>query len=419
MKVGLFSTSDIEGGAPRATFRLFQSLRKNGTDVSLVVQRQRSKETGIIATQQILGWETSRFRAILDRLPAVYIDPLKRPRIAPNWVPDSLARLAAQRHFDIVNIHLVNCGFMRVETLVKFHCPLVWTLHDMWAFTGGCSYSEGCNRYEGNCGCCPMLGKGEENDLSRRIWKRKRSAWKNLNLTVVTPSLWMKTCAQKSSLLREHPVECVPNGIDTGIFYPEGMEFARQKLDLPARARIVLFGATSADSDPRKGFDLLAAALARLPREIEGVPVVAVVFGNHGPTTISGLDIPLQALGVIKTDEHLRLIYSAADVFATPSREDNLPNTVIESLACGTPVVAFDIGGMPDMIDHERIGRLVKPFETAAFASALSAELAQGNLERRARCRQTVLDKFGMDRQAAAYRQIYEHALKRNFASSI
>jgi glycosyltransferase involved in cell wall biosynthesis len=417
--VGLFSSSDLEGGAPRATYRLFHALKRNGTEVSLVVQRKRSRETGIIATQHVFGWETSRVRSLLDRLPAVCIDPVKRPRIAPNWVPDSLAQLAAQNHFDVVNIHLVNCGFMRVETLAKFRCPLVWTLHDMWAFTGGCSYSEGCNLYQRSCGCCPMLGGGAENDLSRRIWMRKRIAWKNLNLVVVAPSQWMTTCAQRSSLFREHTVKCVPNAIDTGVFYPEDMAFARQKLDLPCRARLVLFGATSADADPRKGFDLLVAALSRLPREIDKVPVVAVVFGNHAPISISGLDIPLRVLGVIKDDEHLRLIYSAADVFAAPSREDNLPNTVIESLACGTPVVAFDIGGMPDMIDHQKVGRLVKPFETEAFASALCAELAGGRLEGRERCRQTVLDKFSMDRQSAAYRQIYEDALKWKFAKKI
>jgi glycosyltransferase involved in cell wall biosynthesis len=418
MKVGLISSSDIGGGAPRATYRLFQKLNQQGIDASLVVQRQQILESKIIPIHRIMGFETSRIRTILDRLPAIFFDPIKRPCILPNWVPDHLPQIADRYQFDVINIHLVDCGFMRVETLAKFGRPLVWTLHDMWAFTGGCSYSNGCSRYEGHCGSCPKLG-GKHRDLSLKIWTRKRDAWKDLNLTVVTPSQWMKTCAQKSSLLRGHPVECVPNGIDTGIFYPEGMEFARQKLDLPARARIILFGATSAESDPRKGFDLLVAALSRLPSQIGGVPILAAVFGNRGPVSISGLKIPILSFGVINDDVHLRALFSAADVFAAPSREDNLPNTVIESLACGTPVVAFNIGGMPDMIDHERTGHLVKPFETSAFAFSLSAEMSGTNPGRRAGCRQAVLDKFSIDRQAVAYRQVYEDASKRSFSKRI
>ena len=408
MNIGLFSTSDSEGGAPRATFRLFQALRQTGTGASLVVQRQHSQASGVIPTQRLLGWETSRIRTILDRLPAVCSAPLKRPRISPNWVPDSMPQLASRLGFDVVNLHLVNCGFVQVESLARFRQPLVWTLHDMWAFTGGCSYGAGCTRFEGKCGRCPLLGEKEENDLSRRIWQRKQKAWRNLNLTIVTPSRWMKSCVQRSSLLGRYAVECIPYGIDTDIFRPEDREKARQELGLPIHCHLVLFGATAVDSDPRKGFDLLVGALARLPRELAGKPVVVAVFGNKVPVHIPNLEMPLRSLGSVKGDDQLRLVYSAADVFAASSREDNLPNTVIESLACGTPVVAFDIGGMPDMIDHEKTGRLVKPFDTASFGIALAAELGADRAHRRATCRQAALERFSMMRQASAYRAIYE-----------
>lgn len=408
MKVGLFSTSDIEGGAPRATFRLFQALKESGTDVSLVVQRQRTQAAGVIPTQRMMGWETSRIRMILDRLPAVFIDPVKRPRVVPNWVPDALPQLAATKGFDVVNLHLVNCGFMRIESLARFRQPLIWTLHDMWVFTGGCAYSEGCERYQDSCGCCPLLGAKKENDLSRRVWDRKRQAWGNLDLTIVTPSQWMKTCAERSSLLGRYPIKCIPYGIDTELFQPEPQAEARRTLRLNVDAYLVLFGATAAESDPRKGFDLLAATLARLPREISGRPVVGVVFGNQRDVMIPGLDIPLISLGQLSDDKILRMVYSAADVFAAPSREDNLPNTVIESLACGTPVVAFNIGGMPDMIDSGRTGRLVAPFNTEEFAAAIVAELAADQPARRAACRASATRFFSQARQAAAYNQLYE-----------
>ena len=297
---------------------------------------------------------------------------------------------------------------MRIETLTKFFQPLVWTLHDMWAFTGGCSYVAGCSRFEGQCGQCPMLGGKEENDLSRRIWQRKKQAWGDINLTIVTPSRWMKSCVQRSSLLGRYAVECIPNGINTDVFRPEDQEKARQELGLPIHCHLVLFGATAADSDPRKGFDLLVRALASMPREVAGKPVVAAVFGNKAPVHIPNLEMPLRSLGLVKGDDQLRLVYSAADVFAASSREDNLPNTVIESLSCGTPVVAFDIGGMPDMINSGRTGQLVPAFDTASFGIALAAELGADRATRRATCRKSVLERFDVVHQAEAYRRIYE-----------
>jgi glycosyltransferase involved in cell wall biosynthesis len=218
----------------------------------------------------------------------------------------------------------------------------------------------------------------------------------------------MKSCVQRSSLLSRYAVECIPNGINTDVFRPEDQEKARQKFGLPIHCHLVLFGATAADSDPRKGFDLLVRALASMPREVAGKPVVAAVFGNKAPVHIPNLEMPLRSLGSVKGDDQLRLVYSAADVFAASSREDNLPNTVIESLSCGTPVVAFDIGGMPDMINSGRTGQLVPAFDTASFGIALATELGADRATRRATCRKSVLERFDVVHQAEAYRRIYE-----------
>lgn len=419
MKIGLFSTSDIEGGAPRATFRLFQGLRRMKADVELIVQRCRSREPGIVVAHRFLGLETNRVRTILDRLPVCCIDPVKRPGVVPNWVPDSLAQLAARHRFDVVHLNLVSSGFLRVENVPRFRQPIVWTLHDMWTFTGGCHYSQGCERYVAACGACPLLGKSPEVDLSRRIWQRKRSAWRNLNLTVVAPSNWMKECIERSSLLGEYPVVRIPYGIDTDLFQPQAQAEARQELGLPDRAHVVLFGASLADSDRRKGFDLLRAALAKLPAQIEGRPVMAVVFGNTEEIELAGMSIPLVCLGPIRSDARLRTIYSAADVFAAPSREDNLPNTVIESLSCGTPCVAFQIGGMPDLIKPGHTGRLVTPFDTNEFSNALSTGLQESGKEaRQAACRRFVLENFTLVRQATEYARLYEKVLSESQLSS-
>jgi glycosyltransferase involved in cell wall biosynthesis len=299
-----------------------------------------------------------------------------------------------------------------VETIGKFNKPLVWTLHDSWAFTGGCHVPFECKKYRQSCGACPVLGSSREKDLSRWTWRRKERAWRDLNLTVVTPSRWLAECARASALFRGVRVEVIPNGLDTGMFQPRPKEVARDLLDLPHDKKIVLFGAMGVAADPNKGFHLLQAALRELGRG--GADLVAVIFGADDAAGISVPGMTVVSLGRIHDDRKLAVLYAAADLFVAPSLLENLPNTVMEAMACGTPCIAFNQGGMTDLIDHEVTGYLAQPYEAADLANGMQQLLENDGRrqEMSARCRRKVEGEFALEKVAARYAGLYRTVLE-------
>jgi glycosyltransferase involved in cell wall biosynthesis len=254
----------------------------------------------------------------------------------------------------IVNLHWVLDGFVSVEMVPRLGLPLVWTMHDMWPFTGGCDYSLGCERFTQACGACPVAGSKSPRDLSHWIWRRKRRCWSGLDLTVVAPSRWLAGCARRSSLFRDRRIEVIPYGIDTATFKPIDRTAARSLLSLPADARLVMFGAH--DETPRKGLRELAAALRALASEVD---LEALVVGPSTLVERADLGFPVHARGPFSDEVSMAAAYSAADVLVLPSRWDNLPLVGLEALACGTPVVGFaGESGIPDIVDHQGNGYL-------------------------------------------------------------
>ena len=199
-----------------------------------------------------------------DQLPARRYRHRAPGLFSTAWLPDLLAsRLLAQRP-DVVHLHWINYGFVRIETLARIGRPLLWTLHDMWPFTGGCHYAGACGRYQAGCGDCPQLDSASAVDLSSRTMRRKRLAWSGRDLTVIAPSRWLAGLAGRSALFAASRVEVIPNCLDTVRFCPGSKAAARAALGLPQDRRLVLFVALDADAEPRKGFDQLEAALGRL-----------------------------------------------------------------------------------------------------------------------------------------------------------
>jgi glycosyltransferase involved in cell wall biosynthesis len=301
-----------------------------------------------------------------------------------------------------------------VETLRKFNRPIVWTLHDSWAFTGGCHVPFDCTRYRENCGVCPVLGSASEKDLSRWTWNRKARAWRDLDLTVVTPSRWLAECARSSSLFRDARVEVIPNGLDTETFQPLDKTSSRTLLGLPQDKKIILFGAVRGLSDPNKGFHLLTPALQEVAKGSKDA--LAVVFGSSGYAGMPDLGMPVTFLGRIDDDHSLAKIYSAADVFVAPSKQENLPNTVMEAMACGTPCVAFHQGGVPDLVDHAVSGYLAQPFDTEDFARGI--EWILGDDDRRAelsdQARRKIVAEFSLANVSERYATIYRELLEKS-----
>ena len=284
-------------------------------------------------------------------------------------------------------------------------------MHDMWPFTGGCHYDEGCGRYRQSCGRCPQLGSNRERDLSRWVWNQKSRNWRKIPMTIVAPSRWIAECARQSSLFGAMRVEHIPNGIDTDIYQPLDKAKARSRFDLPPDSMLILFGAAAIGRDTRKGLQLLPAAIEQIAARLARCTLVT--FGSVGQDALPSFPIPARHIGEIHGEAELAALYAAADVFVAPSLQDNLPNTVMEALACGTPCVAFNIGGMPDMIEHMRNGYLARPFESGDLAEGIAwvIESPERRRELSESARRKIEQEFTLPLQAQRYRALYAEIL--------
>lgn len=413
MKTVLLSNDDLKWGAGRAAYRLHQGLRKLEVDSHLLVQTKLSEDETVIAPTTAIAKTLAKVRPTLNSLPLKFYSQFDQGVYSTQWIPDRLVHQVEQFSPHIINLHDITLGYMQIETLAKFKQPLVWTLHDMWAFTGGCHYSNGCDRYQDSCGDCPQLNSHKDRDLSRWIWQRKVNNWKKLNLTIVTLSQWMTDCVKKSSLLQDFPIEMIANGLDLERFKPIDKALAKKILGLPQDRQIILFGAMNATSDHRKGFQALYPALKSLNQEQWQTRIQLIIFGSSQPQNPPDFGFPTQYLGKLSDDIALSLVYSAADVFVAPSQEDNLPNTVLESLACGTPCVAFKIGGMPDLIEHQKNGYLAQPFDTEDLANGIQwiLENTEQVNQLRDRARKKVETEFNQTIQSQKYLSLFNKIL--------
>ncbi|MBS0470103.1 MAG: glycosyltransferase [Proteobacteria bacterium] len=317
---------------------------------------------------------------------------------------------------DIVHLHWVNYGYFSPEGIGALRTPVVWTLHDMWPFTGGCHYTEGCTHYRNNCGRCPVLGSSRDADLSSRLLGRKRAAWNGHEFSIVAPSTWMAESARaEGSLFARMPVSIIANPIDTTCFTPGDQAAARQKFGLPPDAPIVVFGGNKAVQNVMKGYPLLRDALQQLGRK----DVHLAIFGSgEDARGRIGLDMPVHLLGTLRSDADIVDAYRAGDLFVLPSVQDNLPNTVAEALSCGTPVAAFRIGGVPDMVQNGINGFLANEGDTASLARAIAAglEASRSGHTFQDAARRSAEAMFDPRNVAQAYLEVYRAALARKTA---
>ena len=413
MKILLLNTNDISGGAAIAAYRLLKGLQQNGIEAQMLVQSKKSDDYSVIGPQTKRQKIFGKLRPTLDSIPVRLYKQRKKIIFSPAFLPDNIFKKIQDINPGIIHLHWIAGGFMKIESLAKIKRPIVWTLHDMWAFTGGCHYDEECGKYNKKCGYCPILGSNKKNDLSYKIFKRKEKSWKNLDLTIVTPSSWLGECAKKSSIFYKTRVEVIPNGIDLNRFKPIDKNIARDILCLPKDKKLILFGALSALSDKRKGFSLLKEALKKFSSK-ENKDIELFIFGSSKPRDEENLGFKTHYLGQLNDEISLALVYSAVDVMTVPSIQENLPNTIMESLACGTPIVAFNVGGIHDMIEHQRNGYLAKPSDTGDLAYGIKWVLEDNvkwkQLSQNAR--EKVIKEFDIMKIASRYFKLYEDILK-------
>jgi glycosyltransferase involved in cell wall biosynthesis len=417
MKVLHLSTFDIDGGAARAAYRVHHGLKRVGVDSQMLVRVKSSTDRAVTAPKSGLEKGLARFRADLNQLP---LRPYQRKTkistggFSPQWVPDGLLPTITEMNPDIIDLHWVSNGYLQIETIAKFNKPIVWTLMDMWAFTGGCHYSFTCDRYTNNCGTCPILQSEKDQDLSRKVWQRKQQAWKEINLTLVSPTNWLANCARSSALFKNHRIEVIPFCLDTKVFKPIDKQEARRILNFPDDKLLVLFGAIEATKDHRKGFHLLQAALQNLGKTEWREKIELAVFGASEPETPIDLGFKAHYLGRFKDDISLAVLYSAADVMIVPSMQEAFGQTASEAIACATPVVAFNGTGLADIVEHQQNGYLAQPFEVEDLARGIAWVLEDRDRHQQLsqRAREKAEQEFYLELQAERYLKLYNQLLQ-------
>jgi glycosyltransferase involved in cell wall biosynthesis len=409
MKVAMLNTFDSGGGAARSAYRLHQGLLRQGVASHFVSQYNKSTDPEIICGNGRTDKLIALLRPIADALP-LNLHPKrdKRKPFSTAYVPVAQRVRKATVEADIIHLHWVTHGFVNIPFLTKARRPVVWTLHDSWPFTGGCHLPGECRRYRDACGFCPQLGSSREWDLTRLNWRRKTRAWQDANMVVVAPSNWLAECARSSSLFSGHRVEVIPNGIDVEVFKPLNRSQCRNILNLPQNKNLILFGAMGALSDENKGFELLRQAVATLPKQVAGKENMLVVFGAR-PTELPNLNVEVHFMGTMTDDIALSVLYASADVMVVPSKQENLPNTIMEAMACGTPVVAFQTGGIPDLIEHQHSGYLASAFDIEDLARGIAWLIDENDHANTfgIRCRQKVEREFALDLVTSRYIELY------------
>jgi glycosyltransferase involved in cell wall biosynthesis len=420
MKVVIISTNDCEGGAARAAFRLHRGLRAAGVESSMLVS---SKTSSLDSVQQVhpvpardaFFWDLLQMHAVhFNRTPVsnTYFSLCQRGT--------DVSTHPLVTGADVIHLHWI-ADFQSCPSLTRLLAlgkPVLWTLHDQRPFTGGCHYSAGCDRYKTDCAGCPQLV--HDMGLARALLADQLELLAADRITVVALSRWMAACARESRLFARSPIEVVPNGLETDVFVPMDREQARLQLGLPAQECLILFGADYG-AEQRKGFHKLQEALDHcmenpaFARQIQEGRIQLISFGQPADGAAGSMS-HVRNMGRINDDATMARLYAAANLFVLPSIEDNLPNTVMEAMSCGTAVVAFGVGGVPDMVEEGVTGCLAPPADAKKLAELLAGLVTDPDrLEAMGKAgRRRVEAEFSLARQAGRHLEVYSKLVRRS-----
>lgn len=376
MRVLIINTSERIGGAAVAASRLMESLKNNGIKAKMLVRDKQTDQISVVGLER--SWLTV-WRFVWERVVIWSANRFKKNNLFAVDIANTGTDITALPEFqqaDVIHLHWINQGMLslgNIRRILESGKPVVWTMHDMWSCTGICHHARECTNYQTECHHCPFLhGGGSKKDLSTRIFRKKKALYKIAPITFVACSHWLKERARSSSLLIGQPVVSIPNPINTNLFRPRNKAEARAKCRLPENGKLILFGSMKI-TDKRKGIDYLIESCNLLvqkhPELRETLGVVA--FGRESSQLPSLLPFPVYPLNYVKSEHDLVDIYNAVDLFVTPSLEENLPNTIMEAMACGVPCVSFNVGGIPEMIDHLHNGYVAQYKSSSDFANGI------------------------------------------------
>ena len=375
MRVLIINTSERIGGAAIAAHRLMEALKNNGIKAKMLV---RDKQTDQISVVQLKKswWKVWQF--IWERIVIWKANRFKKHNLFAVDIANTGTNISALPEFnqaDVIHLHWINQGMLSltdIRRIIESGKPIVWTMHDMWPFTGICHYASDCDKYTKECHYCPLLFKGGKKDLSYRTFEKKRKLFDGANITFVACSRWLEGMAKQSELLKGQTITNIPNAINTNLFKPRNKKQAREKCHLPQDKKLLLFGSVKI-TDKRKGIDYLVEACKILASQDPGLSkqLGVVVFGKQAEQYASLFPFPIYPMNYVSNEKELVDIYNAVDLYVTPSLQDNLPNTIVEAMACGIPCVGFNVGGIPQMIDHLHNGYVAQYKSSEDFANGI------------------------------------------------
>ncbi|NJO72540.1 MAG: glycosyltransferase [Leptolyngbyaceae cyanobacterium RM1_406_9] len=404
MKVLHINRSDIAGGAALAAYRLHQQLLQQGIDSKLLVGQSLTKDEQVseIASSGRIAHYVNKFTYPLG---------LNYLNITSSF---HLQKNPVFAEADVVNLHNILGNYFNYLAIANISNlkPTVITLHDMWYATGHCAYSYDCNRWIQGCGKCPYPDTypAIKRDNTHLEWKIKNWIYDRSKLTIVAPSRWLEEVAKKS-ILNKFEVHCIPYGIETDVFKPIDPELCRQALGIDVKRKIIFFAAANLE-DKRKGFHLLLEALKLLPQVLKQ-EILLLTLGSSDYYQYQDLGVPTIHLGYVSNDRIKSIAYSAADLFVFPTQADNLPLVLQESLACGTPMVSFRVGGVPDLVRPGITGYLAEPDNVADLKDGI-VQLLENSDVRAAmseKCRELAITEYSPALQAQRYQQLYKSLL--------
>lgn len=409
MRVFALNLSDSIGGAAKAAYRIHKAVAMLGVDSTLVVNRKSMVDDSIVGLKSVFEVWIDKFRSGFGVLVSRTMRTPNADYHSAAIFPTSWSKKLARPEVDIIHLHWINGEMVSVADLGAIQKPLVWTLHDMWAFSGAEHYSR-TSRWKDGYTQANRPRDESGFDLNRWTWNRKRRSWKK-PIQIVTPSHWLADCVKKSVLMEGWPVEVIPNPIDVDQWKPIDKKIAREELGLPLGVPLILFGAIGGAADPRKGFDYLKAALQQLSKVRSDLELV--VFGQESPDQAIDLGFPIHYLGHLSNEADMQMTYSAADLLVAPSIQEVFGQTASEAHACACPAVAFEGTGLADVIEHKKTGYLARLGDIEDLAAGISwvLESASKSNQLNAASRARAVEKFSYPVIARQYKNIYSKVL--------
>lgn len=408
MNVLIVSTHDQQGGAAIAACRLLEALNKNGATAQMLTINKQSDNPHVIEIGNRL---MNKVRFIAERA-LIYIQNgfskknLFDVSVCINGV--SITQLASFKKADVIHLHWINQGMLSLREIRKIVASgkkIVWTMHDMWPFTGICHHAGKCTHFENYCGMCPYLQLPQKKDLSYSTFLLKEATYSFGKIHFVACSNWLKRQALKSNLSTYHAVSAIANPLNTELYKPTTDKTAlRIAMHLPTDKKIILFAAAKV-SDKRKGIDYLVEASKIISKQNNNI--LFLIAGQNSQEIMAQLELPAISLGYVAPAD-MPNVYNAADLFVTPSLQENLPNTIMEAMACGTPCVGFKIGGIPEMIDHQINGYIANYKDPQDLANGLLWVIQQSAVKNLAiSARRKAVENYSEATIAKRYIEIY------------